>query len=142
MGAFNSTGDVLVVRAEPLGHYLRLWRNRYVAEHPPPDVDTQAFGGGSLSHFGAINWLAQETQINKTTVGKICNGRIAQVSLHKADKLLTVIGMSYLLFNEIPVVPNVNWSIHAWALTMASRLSPVDNPVENSPLPVENPVYS
>jgi hypothetical protein len=53
MGAINSTGDVLVVRAEPLGHYLRLWRNRYVAEHPPPEVDTQAYGGGSLIHFGA-----------------------------------------------------------------------------------------
>ena len=122
-GPINSRGDALIVRAEPLGYYLRVWKRKYLAEHPSQKDDSQVHGrkGQHLTHFGAINWLAQESGIDKSEVGKICNGYFAHVSLSKADRLLTTIGMSFLLFNEIEVIPSPNWSIQSWVGFMANR---------------------
>jgi hypothetical protein len=149
MGRVNCAGEPEVVRAEPLGYYLRLWRKKYLAEHPRSEDDPQYRGAinqyrkatKSVPHFGATNWLAQETGIDKSVVGKICNAWFPHVALTKADKLLTTIDMPFLLYNEIEVIRNPNWPIKSYQLYMDQALYEVEKlstglstpPVENAP---------
>lgn len=122
----NGSGEAEVVLAEPLGDYLRRWNVRYLQEHPLPQQNAQNnFNGDDerhpVAHFGPVQYLAFHSGINLTVVGKICNSHFPHVSFSKADALLTVIDLSHLLGDEIPVIPNPHWTLKKWIDYMESR---------------------
>jgi len=109
-------GEPEVVSAEPLGSILRAWVVSWLNERPR-DVGQK----WSNEFVGPINWLADQTGIHISRVEQICNGKIPQVPLTQADKLLTAIGKNYIFGSEIHVRRNPNWSFEKWQEYMQER---------------------
>jgi hypothetical protein len=98
-------GEAEVVPGFQLAAVVQDWVVKYLIDHPPT-----TFHVSSVTHFGAMNWLAQETGISVRRLNGIKRGEYVTVPISQADAILTAIDRNYMLGHEIQVVPNATWS--------------------------------
>lgn len=105
---------------QQLAAELQTWRRVWLAMRPP---ETQNMHNKAALYevMGPVDWLAEQTLLNKRKINEYMNGRQKFVGVTQADKVLTAIGRQDLLHNTIHVIPNPHWSIDWWIAYMEER---------------------
>ena len=101
---YNGTGEPNVVPGYQLAPVLREWTRRWLADRP----------NGPNGFVGPMQWLAHETGLDLRQVSRITNEEIVVIGEQQAELLLLAIDREYMLYDEIQVVPNPNWSLEKW----------------------------
>jgi hypothetical protein len=110
-------GEPEIVAPEPLGGYIRAWIERWERERPGRITDT----GSTANFMSAINWLAQETGLHVDRIRRIKSAQLEKVPFRQADKILSAMGESFRIGEDIEVIPNPRWSPELWHQYMSSR---------------------
>lgn len=116
----TNQGEALVVlsdSAEALREVLRQWSKRWLLAR---EVSRDKFSSadrveeessGFVRLIGPMEYLEQETEINRRTIRMVVSGDLDPVPFSKVEKLLIAIDRHYMLSNgEIHVVPNPRWT--------------------------------
>lgn len=104
-------GDPLVVDARILAEVLKRVVQQHEFENRPEEADKMT---SRVRLFSGQQFLQQETGLSEKRVRLLLTGQ-GWVTLGTADRVLTALGMTYLLTDgTLPALPNPRWSQERW----------------------------
>jgi hypothetical protein len=105
--------DPQVVPTEELASVLRRVADEWDAYH----IDEYSH----RAQYSFTSVVAELAGIDDRIVRRILMSQFRCTNLSIADKILTALDMSYVLGNEIHVIPNPTWSQERWQAWMSYR---------------------
>jgi|SRR5262245_17619917 len=128
--------DPLVVRTADLAPFIERFVEAWEKERPrnftlhhseawdqtwDGKKNGSQFGADDV-FFGALDWLAQESQLNVRVIYRVKSLETKHTAFRIAEALLSALDCDYKLQNgEIPVVANPQWSQEKWAAWARTR---------------------